>query len=313
MSACYAFFMERLERALTSTRWIWTYLTSEGCPETLYKLLELKLPDTEPNEWPRRISIGGCYLNGERILSDTVLVPPFRIEYFEPRFNIDAPHETFPAFQKDWIIYKDDDIAVVYKPPRLSCLPPRERMTLCLKSYVDEHFGVKTHFPSRLDSATEGIMLISISPASHPKLQRLFETRQVQKHYLVESTGNPEWSGLTHLGPIGKDRRHPILRKVTSEEDGKRAITEFSLLERRPESGRTLLLARPLTGRTHQIRVHISSLGYPIVGDNFYDGIADKDLHLLSAKVVFPHPRTRETLEIDIPNSLRPSWAFMRE
>ena len=118
------------------------------------------------------------------------------------------------------------------------------------------------------------------------------------------------WSRKLLKNRIGRDSKHPILRKVI-ESGGDSAVTHFRTLAESPspsgESG-SLLLAKPQTGRTHQLRVHTSSLGSPIIGDNFYGGEPAPELRLLALRFRFHNPLTSKQVEITMPKRLLPAW-----
>ncbi len=143
----------------------------------------------------------------------------------------------------------------------------------------------------------------------HGPLQKLYQERRIEKEYVLEVSGNPAWSSLDYQAPIAEDPLHDILRKV--HPDGKKAHSIFHVLSNIQNSSgksRSLLSALLKTGRTHQLRVHAASLDFPIVGDNFYMGEEDSELHLLSSRLQFAHPLSGELLERSLPEELLPAW-----
>lgn len=153
----------------------------------------------------------------------------------------------------------------------------------------------------RLDKNTSGILIAAKNSKAHQNLITLFETHQVKKKYLALCIGNP--GNLEIISPIG---RHPIHRKkMTTTEKGKSAITHICTLKK--GSLFSLVQATPITGRTHQIRVHLSSKGFAILGDETYGsakinqkfGAVRQFLHAHTLSL--PHPTEKKTLLFKAP------------
>lgn len=298
--------LARIHEAFTSTYHSFTFWSSDSCPATLLIALRNHFPDIETNSWEMRLKWGGVFLDGARILHDTALTPPCRIEYYEPRYDPSSPLTTFSAFSPEMVLYEDRDLLAVFKPDRLPTMPGREQVGVSLKSYLEQYVGSAIHIPSRIDTSTSGVVVVSKSPTMHAPLQRLFERRAIEKTYLLEVEGEVPWKERKVEAAIGKDPSHPVLRK-TVETGGKAAETNFILIEQRRIS--TLLQARPISGRTHQIRVHAQSIGFPIIGDNFYGGKRAPALHLLAYSLKFRHPFSKEIVNIVVPENLQPEWS----
>jgi len=307
--------LARIQGALSSTRHQWEYHAPEEYPKSVVAALIQRLPHIDPASWPARFEFGGVYLNGRPVYSDRQLFPPARIEYFEPRFPISEAERVFTEFSRDNIIFDDGDLMAVFKPAGLSAMPAREQRVFNLRAILQRYTGIPVHLPSRLDAPTQGIVLVSRSPRMHNRLQRLFERRAVRKFYLLEVAPTPLWDSLRVENCIGRNPAHAVLRQVV-EDAGKEAVTLFRRLgsatvqlagaaDTHPTA---LLEAQPLTGRTHQIRVHAAHLGHPIIGDNFYGGLAVAGLRLLSYRYEFLHPLTGAELTIAVPPRLLPKW-----
>ncbi|MGA2247457.1 MAG: RluA family pseudouridine synthase [Verrucomicrobiota bacterium] len=154
----------------------------------------------------------------------------------------------------------------------------------------------------RLDADTSGILLFAKSIGSVNVISELFESRRMEKTYLAVVTGEPketEWLCQFKLGPDPKQ----FGRVKVDFHNGKNAETQLKILERR--GAFTLVEARPLTGRTHQIRVHLAECGLPIVGDELY-GRRENDLPLglRAVRLMFVNPFTKKRVDIRAPEGL---------
>lgn len=296
--------LARIEASFISKYRIARYYSDAECPATLVASLCSLAPHVDPAEWPRRLAWGGVYVNGLPAAADTQLLAPCKVEYYEPKFDIERAQEFFPAFKTEYIIFEDEDLLVSFKPAGLPCHPAKEQTHFNLRSAIESYLGRKVHMPSRLDMSTQGIVLVSKSPRMHGKCQKLFSERRIDKTYLFETDRRADWREYDLSAPIGRDPRHSVLRRVI--DSGREARTRFRLAA---DSGdRFVFIAKPLTGRTHQIRVHAAYLGLPINGDKFYGGSEAQGLRLLSFGLGFLHPFTGRALELTLPEALRPDW-----
>jgi 23S rRNA pseudouridine1911/1915/1917 synthase len=166
----------------------------------------------------------------------------------------------------------------------------------------------------RLDRDTSGLLVVARSERAHRRLQRLLRDREIDRRYLtlVHGAAPP---ALTIDRTVGRDRKVRT-RMAVGAADGREAVTHLRRLE---DLGRfSLLEARLETGRTHQIRVHLESVGHPVVGDRLYGrrpeslGLERQFLH--AARLAFPHPETGEPVEVEspLPDDLRRALALAR-
>jgi 23S rRNA-/tRNA-specific pseudouridylate synthase len=275
----------------------------------LLPFLISRLPHIPAESWPERFDFGGVYVNGREALTDLPLPYPCKIEYYEPKFAISDAASIFPPFSAENILYHDEHIAVAYKPPRLSSMPAKEQRHFSLKRYLDNYFGRPVHMPSRLDVSAQGLVVVSTSPLAHAGLQRAFELRTVSKTYRFATHTVEPFGERTVSLNIANDPRHPVLRRASlTEGQSAETLLRFSHSALSGEHAVSVITAKPITGRTHQIRVHAASQQMPIVGDNFYDGLTAPYLHLVSYALEITHPITKLPLSLELPEKLTPAW-----
>jgi 23S rRNA pseudouridine1911/1915/1917 synthase len=177
------------------------------------------------------------------------------------------------------IIHEDAELLVINKPAGLVCHPTKTDAYSSLISRVRLHLGPGSHpqLVNRLDRETSGVTLVAKDALTARELRRIWESRQVEKDYLAIVHGHVAEPHGVIDAPLGKDERSRVAIKDCVRADGAAARTEY-WVQQQASSPFTLLLVRPLTGRKHQIRIHLAHLGHPIVGDKLYGG--DENLYL---------------------------------
>ena len=223
--------------------------------------------------------------------------------------DLDEPKPEYPVEDGEFtILYEDDHILVVDKPAGMLIHPSRSRLTGTLANRVIGYYertgqACAFHPITRLDRDTFGIVLLAKNAHIHGILNNFLAEDKIQKTYHALVFGGPEEDSGTIDAPIARRELPSLLRYVN--QDGKPSRTEFTVLERK--AGITKLALRPITGRTHQLRVHCSYMGYPILGDPQYGSEASLALsaelgftsQLLCAKSLrFPHPITWEMMAL---------------
>jgi RluA family pseudouridine synthase len=219
------------------------------------------------------------------------------------------------------ILHEDRSVIAIDKPPGWMLVPHswqktnRNLQAAIVSSIAAGHFwarsrGIKfLRHIHRLDAETSGVLLFARSLGAVETYGRLFESRNMEKRYLVVVRGTPASAGWTCREPIGPDPRQ-IGRMRVDRRGGKEAETHFRLLQ--SGAGQSLLEARPITGRTHQIRVHLLAGGHPVVGDELYGtdpgsaGTVKKSrppspLGLRSVYLGYVDPFTRRRVHIEAP------------
>lgn len=223
--------------------------------------------------------------------------------------DLDEPTPDYPAEDGEFtILYEDDHILAVDKPAGMLIHPSRSRLTGTLANRVLGYYQKTSqkcafHPITRLDRDTFGIVLLAKNAHIHGILNQFHTEGKIQKTYHALVFGGPEEDSGIIDAPIARRELPSLLRYVNQE--GKPSRTVYAVLER--HNGISKLALRPITGRTHQLRVHCAHMGWPILGDPQY---GSEDSQRLSAKLgfssqllcakslCFPHPVTGELLEL---------------
>lgn len=243
----------------------------------------------------------GLQVNGQSVHTDYQVTPGDEIVVLLEEKQAQYPAESGPLT----ILYEDASLLAVDKPAGMLIHPSRNRLTGTLANLVQGHYAAQGitaafHPLTRLDRDTFGIVLIAKSAYVHALLQE----QRPQKLYYARTFGGPGAEAGIIDAPIARKPLPSLLREVRP--DGKPSLTRYRVLERREES--CLLELEPVTGRTHQLRLHCAHMGFPILGDPQYGSAASVaysqglglTTQLLCAKSLeFTHPITGETLHLE--------------
>ncbi|MEE2656623.1 MAG: RluA family pseudouridine synthase [Chloroflexota bacterium] len=220
------------------------------------------------------------------------------------------------------ILYEDADLMVIDKPWGLTVHPAPGHQShtlvnglLALRSNFSGIGGVqRPGIVHRLDKDTSGLMLVAKNDAAHHSLAMQLQKRIIHKHYLALVWGKPNPATGVIEAAIARDLRNRKRMAVVPQ--GRASVTNYETVEVFPEV--SLVEVRPVTGRTHQIRIHLTSIGHPLVGDTLYsnkktDLVERQFLH--AEKLAFELPSTGEVLEVSspLPSDLQRALDFLRK
>ena len=255
----------------------------------------------------RMIENGNVLVNGKKVKVSYKVIQndEIKIEEEEKKESHLQP-ENIPLD----IIYEDDDIVVVNKQKGLVVHPGNGNpdgtlvnaiMAHCKDSLSGVGGELRPGIVHRIDKDTSGLIIIAKNDEAHMNLSKQIKEHKIKKTYLALVRGRIREKEATINMPIGRCKNDRI--KMAVSRDGKEAVTHFKVLKKYEKY--TYIEVNIETGRTHQIRVHMSHIGYPLVGDSVYSngknpfGVEGQMLH--SYKLEFTHPKTGQTMELTAP------------
>ncbi len=292
----------------------------------LDKVLVHLAPELTRSRWQAMVRAGHVCVNGapvnkpghtleggEELTWDLPEVPP--TQNSQGQVVVDVP-----------IVHLDDHICVINKPAGLLSHRNYAGQALAVPDMVEKMIGelpeggedFRPGVVHRLDRGTSGLMVLARTEAAMAKMMQAFADREVQKTYVAVVLGVPRFDSEWIEEPIERDPRKPDRRRIAAEGEGKPASTLLEVVERFGELA-TLCHAKPKTGRTHQLRVHLASRGLPIVGDKLYRSrnsredrlpiecrqLARPALHAM--ELSFAHPGTGEPVSYgaELPDDMQ--------
>ena len=287
-------------------------LTADQAGERLDAFLARSLPDLTRSAAQRLLEEGAVTLGGKPAKKNTKTAPGDVVEVILPD---PQPVEVVPQNIPLDIVYEDADVIVVNKPVGLVVHPAPGHPDGTLVNALLYHCGeslsgingeLRPGIVHRIDRDTSGLIIAAKNDRAHLALSAQLQDHTLARVYQAVVVGNLREDSGTVNAPIG---RHPVDRKKMAIEprNGRPAVTHWRVLARYP--GYTHVECRLETGRTHQIRVHMASIGHPLLGDTVYGskkpwpGLAGQCLH--ARKLRFLHPATGEPVEVECP---LPDW-----
>jgi 23S rRNA pseudouridine1911/1915/1917 synthase len=223
------------------------------------------------------------------------------------------------------IVFENDDLMVVDKPAGMVVHPGAGHASHTLVNAALAHAPdmagisgeIRPGVVHRLDKDTSGLILMAKNDQAHQYLQAQFKTRKVQKTYLALVDGHPPTPSGRIEAPIGRDTSHRKRMAVVTPQKGRAAITEYHSREVFPEH--ELIEAHPVTGRTHQIRLHLAFVGCPVAGDLVYGkrhatlGLKRTFLHAWRLTIRLPGEKNTRTFEAPLPDDLERVLVQLRQ
>lgn len=285
--------------------------------------LAMYFQDFSRSELQKAIEAGGVTVNSRACKASYKVrnLDKLHVELPEATHDLPVP-ENIPLE----ILYQDDFLALVNKPPDMVVHPAKGNWSGTLVNALQYHFQDKLSLENgsyragivhRLDKDTSGVILVAKEPQTHRELSMQFETRKIFKEYVALAAGELDRDSDYIEAPM-KLHPHDRLRMIVSRDpDAKDAVSYYEVLER--FRGFTLVKIQPKTGRTHQIRVHLAHVGCPVLADKLYGGrdrVSMSDLvpdapngdevlvgrqALHAFRLRFKHPRTGEWIEAEAP------------
>lgn len=308
--------------------------TVDNPGERLDKLIVAQLPDLSRVQVQTLIHEGGVLVNGVRVKAGIKLRGGETISVVLP----DAPDKTVTAENIPLnVVYEDDDLAVIDKAAGMVVHPGVGNETGTLVNALlgrwpqiadmgvtdedDESAGEgaegRMGIVHRLDKETSGLLVVAKNTAALHNLMAQFQERTVDKTYLALVERTPHTTTGRIEAAIGRDPKNR--KRMAAVRDGRPAVTEYAVIEDGFREGQALIRVKLLTGRTHQIRVHMAFIGSPVVGDTVYgfrkQRIKLKRLFLHAAELCFDHPTTgeRRCFESPLPVGLQNTLDKLRE
>ncbi len=255
-----------------------------------------KLSDLTRSSITKLIESGSVLVNKNQEKPGYKLKPKDIIEVDLSHFQIPDSTIQLP------ILYEDDDVMVINKPAGVlthskGALNPEATVASFIKDRInfppDDDPNDRAGIVHRLDRATSGVIICAKNEPTQKWLQKQFAERKTKKTYVAIVDGAPEPKEAIIDMPIARNPRNPKTFYVSP--NGKRAVTHYRATEELP-GNKTLVVLKPETGRTHQLRVHLHYLGHPIVGDILYKGSPNERmlLHAHKLEIQLPSKETKE-------------------
>ena len=231
--------------------------------KSLLEMMSTKFPFRSVHEWKRRIEAGRVYLDNRASNPDTMLTQRDEIRHHNPAvIEPSVPDEVR-------IITETDDYLAVFKPAPMPMHSGGRYFKNTLKSILEERGYPDLKITHRLDAVTSGVVLFAKNKAFAKRVMEAFTSGLVEKEYEARVYGIPDEKWMTVESKIR--RKHGFVFESGGKLDsGQVGITKFEVIASSPETNSSLIRCNPITGRTHQIRLHLTEWGYPIIDDPIY-------------------------------------------
>jgi len=277
----------------------------------LQKALESNDIDLSKSQVRKLIMIGCVFLNHKRCKQSSEVIHPkdhLKIT-FDPDKLIKKNRKW--EFHTKWVVHEDESIIVINKPSGLPTQATVDQRRDHLYGLTLDYLKTKTKkaylgLHHRLDVGTSGLVLFTKQKEANRSIATQFKSSQIKKIYLAlchrsNKKNKKQWTQESFLKKVRTDKKRSVFGSVKS--GGKKAVTHFKILKQ--TKAVALIEAKPITGRTHQIRVHLLESDFPIIGDSIYkkgnstknDSLKNR-LHLHAATLSFTHPKSERQLTL---------------
>ncbi|HEY9078023.1 MAG TPA: RluA family pseudouridine synthase [Anaerolineaceae bacterium] len=289
----------------------------------LDKFLVASLPEFSRSRLQGLVSDGFVRVNQQQVTKNSLML--FHGDEVQIHLPPPQPSTLEPEEIPLDIIFENDDLILINKPAGMVVHPSagHESGTLvhAALAYAPEMEGIggeqRPGVVHRLDKDTSGLILLAKNDRAHKWLQDQFRLRKIKKVYLALVDGKPPTPSGKIEAAIGRDPSHRKQMAVVSEVKGRAAVTEY--LTRQVFRAHTLLEAHPLTGRTHQIRLHLAMIGCPITGDTLYGRktptvpLKRHFLHAFRLTLILPGESVPVTFEAPLPSELKDILEWLKK
>ena len=294
---------------LTSVRLV---VEADGAGQRADRYLSARSGLPSRSQFQQRLA--GLKVNGRAVKPSTRLEQGDRVEV---ALTTPSASAVLPEPMELEVLYEDADVVVLNKPCGMVVHPGSgNRGGTLVNGLLHRYRDLARQFPDssrpgivhRLDKDTSGLIVVARSAAAHARLARQFAERRVGKIYFAWVAGRPTPAAGRIVTHLRRDPHNPLRVRV-SQDRGKVAVTRYQV--RRSLAGASLVALRPVTGRTHQLRVHLRWLGHPILGDPLYAGRARGSaprllLHARRLSIRLPGDRERRTFTAPWPPDFTP-------
>lgn len=256
-----------------------------------------------PKKWVHQLRMEkGIHQNNEPAFWNKPISEGAHLKiHFFPQEELDVE----PQWAELEVLYEDDHLLIVNKPAGMETHPNEKGQTGTLANLVASHFqqngiSAKVRHVHRLDKDTTGAVVFAKNAIAGAVLDQMLEQRKIKRTYVAKVQGILRQKSGTISASIGRDRHHPTRRRVSP--NGQTAATHYKLLAYDSREQTSIVQLQLDTGRTHQIRVHMSHLGHPLLGDVLYGGKPGfKRQALHAAHIHLKHPFTGEAITCRAP------------
>ncbi|NRB41489.1 MAG: pseudouridine synthase [Pseudomonadales bacterium] len=273
---------------------------------TVLEFLIFRFPGITSQQWKQRAQQGNLHWQDGELITKTSAYKPCEWVYYYREVDVE---KIIPV--QEGIVYQDEHILIAYKPSFLPVMPGGNYVNECLQNRLRKKTGIDDLIAlHRLDRETSGLLMFSLNPETRPLYHALFSQRKIQKTYQAVAHVEGELPVVTQTFVV----KNRLVKSTPSflmcvKEGQPNSHSKIHCIDRK--ENRALFELQPVTGKTHQLRVHMQSLGWPLLNDRFYPQLMPKDtddydkpLQLLAKRLNYRDPVSHKETEIVCEQSL---------